>query len=102
MKAVPSQEHRLNAFNLRCLRIILGITWQDHVPNTKVLAQAEIPSIFVLLSKNVSRCLVHVSRNQGCRFPIPNDILYYELATGWNEQALLYRFLSEIIVLQVK
>ena len=25
------QERRLNAFHLRCLRRLLGITWQDHV-----------------------------------------------------------------------
>ena len=32
------QECRLNAFHLHCLRRILGITWQDHVPNKNVLA----------------------------------------------------------------
>ena len=31
------QELRLNTFLLRCLGRILGITWQDHIPNTEVL-----------------------------------------------------------------
>ena len=29
------QERRLNAFHLRCLRRILGISWQDHISNTR-------------------------------------------------------------------
>ena len=39
------QEHRLNAFHLRCLRRLLGITWQERVPNSAVLAQAKRPSM---------------------------------------------------------
>ena len=35
-----TQEKRLNSFHLRCLRRILGIRWQDLVPNTKVLERA--------------------------------------------------------------
>ena len=31
------QEKRLNAFHMRCLRRILGITWQDRVTNKVVL-----------------------------------------------------------------
>ena len=31
------QERRLNVFHLRCLRRILGIKWQDHIPNKDVL-----------------------------------------------------------------
>ena len=30
-------ERRLNTFHLHCLRRILGISWQDHIPNTEVL-----------------------------------------------------------------
>ena len=74
------QEHRLNVFHLRGLRRILGITWQDRVSNTKVLAQARIPSMFALLSKRRLRWLGHVSRMQDGR--IPKDILFGELATG--------------------
>ena len=74
------QEHRLNLFYLCCLRRILGITWQDRVSNTKVLALTRIPSMFALLSKRRLRWLGHVSRIQDGR--IPKDILFGELATG--------------------
>ena len=29
------QERRLNMFHLRCFRRILGISWQDHISNTR-------------------------------------------------------------------
>jgi len=45
------QERAFNNFHLRCLRRILGITWQDHVPNKNVLAEAGIPSMFVLVTQ---------------------------------------------------
>ena len=34
------QEKRLNVFHMRCLRRILGITWQDKVTNKVVLEKA--------------------------------------------------------------
>ena len=34
------QEKRLNVFHMRCLRRILGITWQDRVANKVVLEKA--------------------------------------------------------------
>ncbi|KAL8572219.1 hypothetical protein ACOMHN_049395 [Nucella lapillus] len=45
------QERRLNTFHLRCLRRILGISWQDRVPNKDVLARAGTRSMFALLTK---------------------------------------------------
>ena len=45
------QERRLNMFHLRCLRRILGISWQDHIPNTEVLARAGTNSMYALLTK---------------------------------------------------
>ena len=77
------QEGRLNAFHLRNLRKILGITWQDRVPNKDVLARAKIPSMFALLSQRRLRWLGHVVRMQDGR--IPKDILYGELATGTRQ-----------------
>ena len=53
------QVRRLNTFNLRCLRRILGITWQDRVSNKDVLAQAGVPSRFALLSQRRLRWLGH-------------------------------------------
>ena len=74
------QERRLNSFHLRCLRRILGITWQDRISNKNVLSQAGIPSMFALLTQRRLRWLGHVSRMQDGR--IPKDMLYGELATG--------------------
>ena len=45
------QEAKLNSFHLRCLRRILGITWQDRIPNTTVLEKAKCSSIHALLSQ---------------------------------------------------
>ena len=75
-----SQERKLNSFHLRCLRRILGIHWQDRVPNTTVLERAGLPSIFALLTQRRLRWLGHVRRMDDGR--IPKDLLYGELADG--------------------
>jgi hypothetical protein len=54
------QERRLNAFHMRNRRRLLGITWQDRVTNTSVLAQAGMPSLFAILSQRRLRWLGHV------------------------------------------
>ena len=74
------QERRLNTFHQRCLRRILGISWQDHVPNKDVLEKAGTLSMFTLLTKRRLRWLGHVTRMKDGR--LPNYILYDELATG--------------------
>ena len=60
-----AQERRLNTFHLRCLRCILGIKWQDRIPNTDVLKEAGLPTIFTLLSQRRLRWLGHVPPNEG-------------------------------------
>ena len=74
------QERWFNTFYLRCLRRILGITWQDRVPNKDVLAQVGLPSMFSLLIQRWLHWLRHVSRMKDGR--IPKDILYSELTIG--------------------
>ena len=74
------QERGFNTFHLRCLRRILGITWQDRVPNKDVLAQVGLPSMFSLLIQRWLRWLRHVNRMKDGR--IPKDILYSELTIG--------------------
>ena len=75
-----TQEQKLQVFHLRCLCRILGITWQDKVPNNDVLLRAGIPSMFTLLRQRRLRWLGHVHRMEDGR--IPKDLLYGELATG--------------------
>ena len=74
------QEKRLNTFHMRSLRRILGISWQDKVPNTEVLSRAGLPSMFTLLRQCRLRCLGHIHRMPDGR--LPKELLYGELATG--------------------
>ena len=74
------QECRPNTFHLRCLRRILGITWQDRVPNKDALAQAGVPSMFALLGQRRLHWLDHISRMEDGR--IPKNMLYGKLSTG--------------------
>jgi hypothetical protein len=64
-----SQEKRLSAFHMRCLRRILGITWSDRVTNNEVLQQAKIPSMVTLLRQRRIRWLGHVHRMDDGRIP---------------------------------
>ena len=65
---------------MRSLRRILGISWQDKVPNTEVLSRAGLPSIFTLLRQRRLCWLGHFHHMpDGC---IPKDLLYRELACG--------------------
>ena len=65
---------------MRCLRRILGISWEDKVPNTEVLSRANLPTMFTLLRQRRLRWLGHVRRMDDGR--IPKDLLYGELAAG--------------------
>ena len=75
-----AQEKKLNSFHLRCLRRILGIRWQDMVPNTDVHEGAGLHSIFILLSQCRLRWLGHVHHMNDGR--IAKDLLYGELASA--------------------
>ena len=66
------QEKRLNAFHLRSLRRLLGISWMNKIPNTVVLSHTELPSMYTLLRQRRLRWLGHVRRMDDGR--IPKDI----------------------------
>ena len=74
------QENRLESFHIRCLRRILGITWQDRVTNTAVLEKAGSLSMHLMLCQRRLRWLGHVHRMDDGR--IPRDVMYGELASG--------------------
>ncbi|XP_063892975.1 uncharacterized protein LOC135117521 [Helicoverpa armigera] len=63
------QERRLNCFYMRCLRKILGITWQDRITNERVLDIAQLPSLMALLKQRRLRWLGHVHRMEPSRLP---------------------------------
>ena len=44
-----AQERRLNTFQTRSLRKLLGITWMSRTPNTVVLARCGLPTVFTML-----------------------------------------------------
>ncbi|XP_038064799.1 uncharacterized protein LOC119735166 [Patiria miniata] len=75
--AYRRQERRLNAFHLRCLRSILGLTWRDRVPNTEILWRTECLDMRTLLQKRRLRWIGHVIRmDDAC---LPKYILFGEL-----------------------
>ena len=74
------QETKLNVFHMRCLRKLLGITWEDKVTNSEVLSKARLPTIFAMLSERRLRWLGHVHRMEKGR--IPKDLLYGQLEHG--------------------
>ena len=71
---------QLNAFHMRCLRSLLGIQWQDKVPDTEVLQRAESVSIHAVLLRCQLRWAGHVCRMEDSR--LPKRLLYGELTTG--------------------
>ena len=46
---------KLNHFHTTCLRKLLGIKWQDKIPDTEVLTRAGLPSIFTILMQSQLR-----------------------------------------------
>ena len=71
---------RLNHFHTTHLRKLLGIKWQDEIPDTEFLARAGLPSIHTLLKKAQIRRAGHVARMPDSR--LPKKLLYGELQQG--------------------
>ena len=78
--AYRRHEKQLNHFHLRCLRNRLHIRWQDKVPDTEVLKQANFPSIITTMRKAQLSWAGHVSPMPDDR--IPKQPLYGELCHG--------------------
>ena len=71
---------KLNHFHTTCLRRILGIKWQDRVPDTEVLEKAGLPSIITILMQTQLRWAGHVARMPDYR--LPKQLLFGELTVG--------------------
>ncbi|XP_070207983.1 uncharacterized protein [Littorina saxatilis] len=71
---------KLNHFHTTSLRKILGIKWQDKVPDTEVLARADLPSITTILMQSQLRWAGHVARMPDER--LPKRLFYGELQQG--------------------
>ena len=59
---------------------MLGIKWQDKIPDTEVLARAGLPSIHTLLIKAQLRWAGHVARMSDNR--LPKKLMFGELQSG--------------------
>jgi len=71
---------KLNQFHTKHLRKLLGIKWQDKIPDTVVLTRAGLPSIHTLLKKHQLRWAGHVARMPNNR--LPKKLLFGELQCG--------------------
>ena len=71
---------KLNHFHTTHLRKLLGIKWQDKIPDTEVLARAGLPSIYSLLIKAQLRWAGHVARMPNNR--LPKKLMFGELQSG--------------------
>ena len=58
---ITYQRHikKLNNFHTTCLRNILGITWQKHIPDTEVLTRTSLLSIYTILMQSQLRWASH-------------------------------------------
>nr|XP_049705654.1 transposon TX1 uncharacterized 149 kDa protein [Helicoverpa armigera] len=72
------QERRLNAFHMRCLRAILGVTWKDRVTNEAVLSKTNCNSILATLKQRRLRWLGHVHRMDTER--LPREVMLGQIA----------------------
>ena len=75
---------KLNHFHTTCLRKLLGIRWQDKIPDTEVLTRANLPSIHTVLKQSQLRWAGHVTRMPDHR--LPKRLLYGELQEGKRSQ----------------
>ena len=71
---------KLNHFLTTHLRKLLGIKWQDKIPDTEVLALAGLRSIHTLLKKLQLQWAGHVARMPDNR--LPKKLLFCELQHG--------------------
>ena len=70
----------LKQFHQRCLRSILGIKWQDHVLNEKVIKRASLPSTESILLQVQLRWAGHITRMEDV--PMPKAVFFSELQEG--------------------
>ena len=68
-RATKMITHRLNVFNQKCLRKILGISFSDHIRNEEVLKRSEVQTIAGLIKQKRVRWAGHVLRMPECRHP---------------------------------
>ena len=71
---------KLQSFHMRCLRQILQVKWQDHVPDTEVLQRSKSMSIGSMLMESQLRWSGHIARMPDYR--LPKRVFFGELCSG--------------------
>ena len=74
------QVKKLDAFHMRCLRKICGISWRDHVTNTEVLSRCNTTGIEARIMRNQLGWAGHLVRMEDSR--IPKAIFFGQLRDG--------------------
>ena len=59
----------MDQLNLRCLRGLLGISWEDRDTNQEVLRRSSMPGVEVLIMKAQLRWTGHVMRMEDIHLP---------------------------------
>ena len=62
MATKTSQENKIDAFDTKCLRKILGIHWSDHLMNKEVQIRSDQPLASVTICRRRMSWLGHVTR----------------------------------------
>ena len=71
---------KLDQFHLRCLRKVLRVSWNYHVPNQEILRRAELTGIEAMLNQAQLRWSGHVTRMDDSR--LPKQLFHAELSIG--------------------
>ena len=75
-----AQIRKLETFHIKCLQIILGISWRDRIPHVVILQRSNITSIECMLITRRLGWVGHVIRMPEHR--LPRQIFYGELRDG--------------------
>ena len=70
----------LEAFHIRCLQCILGVSWKDRIPHTEILCKTNCSSVEATVTQHQLRWLGHVIRMPEER--LPRKVLYGQLHLG--------------------
>ncbi|BHF63984.1 hypothetical protein SprV_0200698100 [Sparganum proliferum] len=89
------QAQRLNHFHFSCIRRIPKLRWQDRIPDTEVLEQTGILSIFAMLRQLQLRRSGHLVRMDNER--LPNRLFYGDVATGCRRRGGQIRRYKDIL-----
>ena len=71
---------KLNHFQTTCLRRILSLKWQEKIPDTEVLTQADLPSVYTILMQSQLHWAGHMVGMADHR--LPKKMLFGELLEG--------------------